>query len=71
MKTNLLKAIAFAIVMTPLYNCSVEPVEQLQQQELTLEQSVTSLTDEAPPCSGEDPKSRVTNNSDNVVTVHR
>ncbi|MCK7590893.1 hypothetical protein M0G43_09950 [Subsaxibacter sp. CAU 1640] len=63
MKTNLLKAVAFAMVMTPLYNCSVEPVEQeLQLAEIANEQTLDDT-----PCSGEDPKARVTNDSDNVV----
>lgn len=60
MKTNLLKAIAFAIVMTPLYNCSVEPVEQLLQEEnLTFELADEQLSDG---CADQDPKVQIINN---------
>lgn len=66
MKTNLLKAIAFAIVMSPLYNCSVEPLEHLIQEEVsTIE--IANEIDLATPCVGQNPKARVTNNSDNDV----
>ncbi len=66
MKNNLLKAVALAIVMTPLYNCSIEPTDQFQQ-ELVTEQSMSLLLNPVTPCSGEDPKSRITNDGDSLV----
>lgn len=64
MKTNLLKAIAFAIVMTPLYNCAVEPIEQqvLQEELSTIE--IENEIDLTTPCVGQNPQARVTNNND-------
>lgn len=63
MKTNLLKAIAFAMVMTTCLNCSVEPMDtpeslQLELQNfIDLEQAATTTT-----CSGSNPKTRISNN---------
>jgi hypothetical protein len=65
MKTNLLKAIAFAIVMSSLFNCSIEPVDSTVLTEINSESLVQVMVE--PPCSGADPISRITNNSDNVV----
>lgn len=68
MKTNLLKAFAFAIAMTPFYNCSVEPTEEFTQ-ELETSQLIENQTFDEGICNGQDPKSRLTNNSDNVVDL--
>lgn len=63
MKTNLLKAIALAIVMTTCFNCSVEPMDNSQnllletQNSNGIEQTATAMT-----CTGSNPKTRITNN---------
>ncbi len=62
MKTNLLKAIALAIVMTPLYNCSVEPTDQLEQQLAVVPLSSVEQSQEVSACSGENPRARLINN---------
>lgn len=62
MKTNLLNAIALAIVMTTCYNCSVEPIDNSTSQLLEVP-SVTILESQsAASCNGSNPKSRITNN---------
>lgn len=64
MKTNnLLKAIALAIVMTPLYNCSIEAIEELQQETNQL----TTTLNAVDVCNAQIPKSRITNNSNQIV----
>jgi hypothetical protein len=65
MKNNLLKTLALALVMTPLYNCSVDSTDQLQEEldSAILISSMSSVY----VCVNEDPKSRITNNSDNIV----
>lgn len=69
MKTNLLRAYAMAFAMIPLYNCSVEPVEQMVPEQIIIETSTTTLFNENDNtvCVGELPKSRVTNNSEFIV----
>ena len=62
MKTNLLKAIAFAIVMTPLYNCSVEPEELLLQEENMTFELANVLLAEPDVCTCLDPKVQIINN---------
>ena len=67
MKTNLLRAYALAFAMIPLYNCSVEPVEQIVPEQLITETFIAPLVNDDTVCIGELPKSRVTNNSDFIV----
>lgn len=80
MKTNLLKAIALAIVMSTCLNCSVEssfePVEQTTMvSEIAIIQNFNDTFENAPdasditevPCDGQNPKSRVTNNGNDLV----
>jgi len=58
--------IACAILLTTFYNCSIEAVEQLTSEVLLIENEVNSVTD-VMSCDGDDPKSRITNNSDLIV----
>lgn len=69
MKTNLLRAYALAFAMIPLYNCSVEPVEQMASEQVLIETFTAPLFNENDNtvCVGELPKSRVTNNSEFIV----
>jgi|GEM_PF-1165218 len=62
MKTNLLNTIAIAIVMTTCYNCSVEPMDNLQTE--TLEQLTLANMEQASTmiCNGSNPKARIANN---------
>jgi len=66
---NLLKStIAFAIVMTTCFNCSVEPIETtLLEDSLLLEDSTTPETQD--PCSNQDPQARITNNGTIAITL--
>ncbi|MFK7781604.1 hypothetical protein [Psychroserpens sp.] len=59
---NLLKTIAFAIVMSTCYNCTVDSADTVQNNEL-LSQEVTNSDAPAIQCANQDPKAILTNNS--------
>lgn len=61
MKNYLTKAIAYTIVFTSMYNCTVEPVDNLQTQ--TIQQdSLLDVSSQTDTCTGISPKARITNN---------
>ena len=66
MKTYLLKAFAFAIAITSLHNCSVEPAEDFSPtiDSTILEANVHSIESQAQAavCDGANPKARIINN---------
>ncbi len=66
MKTNLLKAFALALLVPTLTNCSVEPMEQLNQENNSIIE-IASQFDSDTPCIGLNPKARILNNSDHDV----
>ena len=57
---NLLKTIAFAILLTTLYNCTSEPLDDFDQEQILIE-NVQQPADVAN-CSGDNPEARITNN---------
>ncbi|NND52169.1 MAG: hypothetical protein HKN54_07175, partial [Flavobacteriaceae bacterium] len=59
---NLLKTIAFAILIMALYNCSTEPVDFSETATIINEES--PISEEANACSGLNPEARITNNGD-------
>ena len=62
MKTYLTKAIAFAIVITTCYNCSVESVNNIETQSNSVVQIDPPLeVDDV--CVTQDPQAKMTNNS--------
>ncbi|WP_431134878.1 hypothetical protein [Psychroserpens mesophilus] len=60
---NLLKAIAYAIVVSTCYNCSVESTENSQEESLVLQEQIAALDEPDEVCSGQDPQAVLTNNS--------
>ncbi len=62
---NLLKAIAFAIVVLTCYTCSVEPAETVQEESVILQEDQNAfVADEAETnCTSQDPQAQLTNNS--------
>ncbi|MEZ4855852.1 MAG: hypothetical protein R2812_05205 [Gelidibacter sp.] len=69
MKTNLLSRIACAMLLFSAFNCSVEPVEQIQSISNSIN-AVVSINDETnPPCTGLDPKVRITNNGTLIIDL--
>lgn len=60
---NLLKAIAYAIVISTCYNCSVESTDPIQEESLFSQEEIIDL--EAPDvlCTSQDPQAVLTNNS--------
>ncbi len=68
MKTNLLKTIALAMVMTPFYNCSYEQFSQPNNDVIPIESTFELNVDDGP-CSEQNPKTRITNNSNLLVNL--
>lgn len=69
MKTNLLSRIACAMLLFSAFNCSIEPVEQIQSISNS-NSEVLSVNDEPnPPCTGLDPKVRITNNGTLIIDL--
>ena len=62
MKTNLLKAVALAIVMTSFFNCSVEPTDELENTVPTEALIIQQTLVDPVSCSGQNPRARLTNN---------
>lgn len=59
MKTYLNKAIAFAILLTSFYNCTIESIDNLQDQSIDI---INIEDSQANTCTGISPKARMTNN---------
>ena len=57
---NLLKMIAFAILLTALYNCTSEPLSNSDLDQLIIENIDASA--DANNCIGDNPAARITNN---------
>ena len=57
---NLLKMIAFAILLTALYNCTSEPLSNSDLDQLIIENIDASA--DANNCTGDNPAARITNN---------
>lgn len=64
MKNLLKNAIACAIVMTTLFNCSNESIENDQMEEALLDNSNMQLD-----CLNQDPQARITNNGTITITL--
>lgn len=60
---NLLKAIAFAVVVSTCYNCSVESTETIEEESILSQEEIANS--EAPEilCTNSDPQAMLTNNS--------
>ena len=59
MKTYLNKASAFAILLTSFYNCTIESIDNLQDQSIDI---INIEDSQANTCTGISPKARMTNN---------
>ncbi len=67
MKPNLTnKAIAFAIVFTTFFNCSIESIDNSQSESLIVQEEIQTVT-ESTTCSGSNPTARITNNGTVIV----
>jgi hypothetical protein len=60
---NLLKAFAYAIVVSTCYNCSTEPVETIQEDSVITQDEVVSFDTPDDVCTNQDPQAVLTNNS--------
>ena len=67
MKNLLKNAIACAIVMSTLFNCSVESIESIENE--SLEASAPESSNPLFDCSGQDPQARITNNGTISITL--
>ena len=62
---NLLKMIAFAILLITLYNCTSEPLSNSDQDQFIIEDIVIEdieASSDANNCIGDNPEARITNN---------
>ena len=64
MKNLLKNAIACAIVMSTLFNCSIESIENNQ-----LEESLLVTPNDQEDCLNQDPQARITNNGSISITL--
>nr|WP_321222795.1 hypothetical protein [uncultured Psychroserpens sp.] len=69
MKNLLTNAIACAIVMTSLFSCSVESIENEQLEEALLTTTDTVVTPNTESCIDQDPQARITNNGTITLTL--
>ena len=60
---NLLKTIAFAVVVFTCYNCSVESADTNQDESLSSQEELASFQAQEVLCSSQDPQAILTNNS--------
>lgn len=60
---NLLKAIAFAIVIFTCYNCSVESAETIQEDVSFSQEEMANVSTPQTQCTLQDPQAVLTNNS--------
>ena len=60
---NLLKAIAYAIVISTCYNCSVESAETIQDESIVSQVETNTFDMPDVLCTNQDPQAVLTNNS--------
>lgn len=60
---NLLKAIAYAIVISTCYNCSVESAETIQDESIVSQVETNAFDMPDVLCTNQDPQAVLTNNS--------
>ena len=60
---NLLKAIAYVIVMSTCYNCSVESAEIVQEESTLIQEEIVAFDESDEVCTIQDPQAILTNNS--------
>lgn len=60
---NLLKAVAYAIVISTCYTCSTEPIEIIQEESVITQDEIVPFDAPDDVCTSQDPQAVLTNNS--------